>query len=118
MISRDNEFKNISRMLDDDYGCFDQVRFYFNVQMKYEPQNRSLAMPLLFLFSTLLVVGTTHTLLEINIDALPQEYYLLAPLGVYYIVFFGVYLSLLGSPKGVEKGSQYENLIGKEEVCT
>jgi len=61
MISKANEFRNISKMLDDDYGCLDHLRFYFNVQMKYFPQSRSLTMPALFLFSTLLVIGSVHT---------------------------------------------------------
>lgn len=117
-ISEANEFKNISRMLNDDYNCFDQLRFYFNVQMKYSPQDRSLAMPFLFLFSTVLVIGSTHALLQIVIDALPEEYYLLVPLGVFYICFYASYFALLTSPKGLPKGTRYDDLISKDEVCT
>jgi len=75
-------------------------------------------MPTLFLLSTLLVIGSVHAILQINIDALPKEYYLLVPLGFFYVCFYVVYLSLLTSPKGLEKGTQYNDLIGKDEVCT
>lgn len=32
-IARENEFKNIIKMLDDDYSCFDFLKFYYNVKL-------------------------------------------------------------------------------------
>lgn len=35
IIAQTNEFVNISRMLKDDYGIMDYIRFYLNVQIRY-----------------------------------------------------------------------------------
>jgi ankyrin repeat protein len=106
-ISQDSDFKNISKMLNDQYSFMDHFRFYFNVQIKYEPQNRSFLMPILFVLSTVMVISTVHVLLKGNFEGMPPDYYYLAPLGMFYIAFYAVYFFLLVAPKGLPKGKNY-----------
>lgn len=32
-IAIESEYKNIRKMLDDDYSCFDFLKFYYNVKL-------------------------------------------------------------------------------------
>lgn len=68
-IAQKNEFVNISRMLKDDYGLMDYLRFYLNVQIRYEPQSRNWTMPLVFLMTAVLVIGSCHALLKLTIES-------------------------------------------------
>jgi hypothetical protein len=53
-VAVESEFLTISRMLNEQYGCCDFVKFYCNVKMEYRPKGRSLAIPMVFLATFLL----------------------------------------------------------------
>ena len=62
-IARLNEFKNITKMLDDQYSCMDFFKFYYNVKLEYKPKKRSMTIPIVFLLSTLATLIIHHGLL-------------------------------------------------------
>ena len=56
-IAQDNEFRNIEKLLNDQYGIKDKILLMFNLKTKYIPQDRSIARPLLFVCLVLITSG-------------------------------------------------------------
>ncbi len=50
-------------MLNDNYSCFDFLKFYYNVKLEYKPKNRSMASPIAFLLTTFCSLLILHGLL-------------------------------------------------------
>ena len=62
-IADENEFKNISRMLNDQYTCIDMFKFYCNVKIDYRPKERKIQIPLVFIITTFVAIGIINALL-------------------------------------------------------
>lgn len=62
-VARDNEYSNITKMLNDSYTCFDFFKFYYNVKIDYKPKSRNLTVPIVFLLSTFAALFILHGLL-------------------------------------------------------
>ena len=65
-IAKENEYKTITKMLNEEYTCLDMLKFYCNVKIEYRPKKRKLTFPLLFIVSFLVVVGGLNALLEFS----------------------------------------------------
>lgn len=62
-IARENNFNNITKMLDMNYTCCDFLKFYYNVKLEYKPKSRSLTIPITFILTTLVALTIFHGLL-------------------------------------------------------
>lgn len=58
-------------MLNNNYSCLDYFKFYLNIQVRYEPQDRNWRMPILFVTTLVLVVGAVHTFLKTKMPLFP-----------------------------------------------
>lgn len=58
MIAVSNDFVNTQNLLNDKYSCFDHIKFFFNIKLKYEPKRRSYAVPLFFLLLSVVLIGS------------------------------------------------------------
>ena len=56
-IAQDNEFRNIEKLLNDQYGIKDRIMLMFNMKTKYVPQDRSIGLPLAFICLVLITAG-------------------------------------------------------------
>lgn len=92
-VAEDNEFRNISRMLNDNYSLCDMVKFYCNVKIDYRPKKRKLQIPLVFLITTLVCIGITNVILYFT------YHYAYIIEGVIFGLMLLIYFSLLWGPK-------------------
>lgn len=50
-------------MLDDEYTCFDFLKFYYNVKLQYKPKSRSFVIPTVFILTAACCLTILHGLL-------------------------------------------------------
>jgi hypothetical protein len=55
-------------MLNEDYSCFDFVKFYCNIKIEYKPKRRKYVIPLLFLIGFIINVGLVNILIDFSED--------------------------------------------------
>lgn len=110
-VARANEFKNITKMLDDDYTFCDFFRFYYNVKLEYKPKDRSLTIPIVFLLSTFTSLVILHGLLMLK-----QPYFYTVEAFILGLMLL-LYLSLLMPPKLEEKGNIAMFINETRRIC-
>lgn len=110
-MARANEFKNITKMLDDDYTFCDFFRFYYNVKLEYKPKDRSLTIPIVFLLSTFTSLVILHGLLMLK-----QPYFYTVEAFILGLMLL-LYLSLLMPPKLEEKGNIAMFINETRRIC-
>lgn len=103
-------------MLNNKYGLLDYIKFYLNTQVRYEPVERSICMPILFLLSALFIIVSAHMLVRAPF-LVQNNLYIIVP-SCFYGLFFIIYLTLLRSPKPIGQPSSYKHLIDKLPICT
>ena len=91
-VAKENEYKTIAKMLNEEYTCLDMLKFYCNVKIEYKPKKRKLAFPLIFLFSFVVVVGALNTLISF------AKNYFSALEGGLMVITLLTYFSLLPGP--------------------
>lgn len=80
-------------MLDDDYSCFDFLKFYYNVKLEYKPKKRNIITPLAFLLTAVCSLIIFHGLLVYKYD----YFYFVEGAIIGFMIL--LYLSLLVGPK-------------------
>ena len=92
-IAREQQYKTITRMLDENYTCCDWIRFYCNVKLEYRPKKRKLTIPFVFIISLILNIGI------LNLGIVFYEWY---PIYIEILVVSTMsilYLTLLRGPQ-------------------
>lgn len=112
-IARENNFHNITKMLDNDYNCCDFLKFYYNVKLEYRPKSRSLTIPITFIMTTLVALTIFHGLLVFQDDFF--FFYILEAIlvGVMLLLYF----SLLLPPKKEQPENIQMYIKQTKKVC-
>ena len=108
-VALENNFQTIARMLNEDYGCCDMVRFYCNVKMEYRPKYRNLTIPTVFLLTLVFNLAVLH--LNINFN----EWYLIYSEIVALLTMSLLYFTLLKGPSPPDHREEDESFLDKNE---
>lgn len=110
-IAIESEYKNITKMLNDDYSCLDFLKFYYNVKLEYKPKDRNLQIPMVFIITTLCSIFILNGVLIASHDWM----YIVE--GVIFALMFILYLTLLRKPKKQPKGEITKFINDTRKVC-
>jgi palmitoyltransferase len=94
-VAKENEYKTISKMLNEEFTCWDHVKFYCNVKAEYKPKQRSCTIPLIFIITYLLNLAIFNLIIKFT------ETYSLIAEGILFGFMFLLYLSLLRGPRNL-----------------
>lgn len=105
-VALENQYKTISKMLNEKFSCLDLIKFYCNIKVEYKPKQRNCTIPIVFLLAFLVNLTIINAVIKFT-----EDYSLFAEIVLFSILILA-YLSLLkGPPEFTQKKDLTELLV-------